>query len=289
MQNARQQGFTLIELSMVLVIIGLIVGGVLVGQDLIKAAEVRATVTQLERYNTAANTFQTKYNALPGDVPAAQAASFGMVARYGTRGRGDGDGLIEGYNYPASQYGPTIQAGETLFFWEDLSSAHMIEDNFNTASDAQLPVGTTNFAAYLPAAKLGAGNFIYVYSGGVCPSNGTQYNCNGINYFGLSAPTNLNSVFDVMLSNPGLTVSQAYVIDTKVDDGLPTSGNVQTNYVNSWTLSNDGVVQAPAATTPSSSTCLDQGGNSNNPWQYSTSQSNGNGVNCALSFQMQCV
>src|SRR3984885_3925644 len=80
-----QACFTLIELSIVLVIIGLIVGGVLVGQDLIKAAEIRATVSQIEKYNTAANTFQTKYNALPGDVPAAQAASFGMVARYGTR------------------------------------------------------------------------------------------------------------------------------------------------------------------------------------------------------------
>lgn len=49
LQMKNQSGFTLIELSIVLVIIGLIVGGVLVGRDLIKAAEVRAQVSQIEK------------------------------------------------------------------------------------------------------------------------------------------------------------------------------------------------------------------------------------------------
>src|SRR5438477_2747635 len=73
-----QQGFTLIELSIVLVIIGLIVGGILVGQDLIKAAEIRATVGQVEKYNSAVNTFRSKYNGIPGDIPPTQAAAFGL-------------------------------------------------------------------------------------------------------------------------------------------------------------------------------------------------------------------
>jgi prepilin-type N-terminal cleavage/methylation domain-containing protein len=54
MTGAKQRGFTLIEMSIVLVVIGLIVGGVLVGRDLIRAAGVRATVTQIEKYSTAA-------------------------------------------------------------------------------------------------------------------------------------------------------------------------------------------------------------------------------------------
>ena len=73
-----QQGFTLIELSIVLVIIGLIVGGVLVGRDMIQAATIRAQVAQIEKYNAAVNTFRLKYNGLPGDMLPAVAATFGM-------------------------------------------------------------------------------------------------------------------------------------------------------------------------------------------------------------------
>ena len=57
-ETKHEEGFTLLELSIVLVIIGLIVGGVLVGQDMIKGAQIRATVAQLEKYNTAVNTFR---------------------------------------------------------------------------------------------------------------------------------------------------------------------------------------------------------------------------------------
>ena len=78
-----------------LVIIGLIVGGVLVGQDLIRAAEVRATISQIEKYNTAVNTFRGKYDALPGDI--SNAAQYGFVARAGTQGRGDGNVLHSKY------------------------------------------------------------------------------------------------------------------------------------------------------------------------------------------------
>jgi hypothetical protein len=57
-------------MSIVLVIIGLIVGGVLVGQNLIASATVRAHVTQIEKFNHGANAFFEKYGYLPGDIPA---------------------------------------------------------------------------------------------------------------------------------------------------------------------------------------------------------------------------
>src|SRR5271156_5113213 len=89
-------GFTLIELSIVLVIIGLIVGGVLVGQDLIKAAQLRASITQITQLNTAANSFDRKYNGIPGDFISPASLISGVVNNSATTvGDGDGNGIIQ--------------------------------------------------------------------------------------------------------------------------------------------------------------------------------------------------
>ena len=67
----QQRGFTLIELSIVIVIIGLIAGGILVGKDMIRAAEIRAIATELQHYRAAVKTFEATYDALPGDMTNA--------------------------------------------------------------------------------------------------------------------------------------------------------------------------------------------------------------------------
>src|SRR5579872_1884494 len=69
--NCRTGGFTLIELSIVLVIIGFIVGGVLVGRDLIRSSELQSIITDKDRYKTAVYTFRSKFNELPGDMSDA--------------------------------------------------------------------------------------------------------------------------------------------------------------------------------------------------------------------------
>ncbi len=112
------KGFTLIELSIVLVIIGLIVGGVLVGQDLIRAAGVRSTISQIEKYQTAVNTFRGKYGYLPGDIPPSATQQFGFTVdagRSGIAAEGDGNGVISGsgtYGGSGPQpWGPVYQFG----------------------------------------------------------------------------------------------------------------------------------------------------------------------------------
>lgn len=96
---SHRSAFTLIELSIVLVIIGLIVGGVPVGQDLIRAAAVRAQISQIEKYNRTVNTFLGKYGALPGDMSDPDATNFGFASRgvsAGQPGTGDGNRVLQG-------------------------------------------------------------------------------------------------------------------------------------------------------------------------------------------------
>ncbi len=141
-----------------LVIIGLIVGGVLVGQDLIRAAEVRAPITQIEKYNTAVNTFRGKYGYLPGDIKDPDASSFGFMARGLFAGEGDGNGVIESnhLNIASANDGFHWGNGETVVFWEDLGTARLIDGTFNTAtvnSEPAANVTGTALSLWLPQAK----------------------------------------------------------------------------------------------------------------------------------------
>jgi prepilin-type N-terminal cleavage/methylation domain-containing protein len=283
-------GFTLIELSIVLVIIGLIVGGVLVGQDLIRAAYIRAQISQIEKFNTAVNTFRGKYNALPGDLNADTALQYGFTARGQYAGEGDGDGIIEGIisNTSGSNNGRAQGAGETVMFWQDLTYANglnlnLIEGSFTGASPINVNsnnVCVTNTQTYCgggsgllgqfyPDSKFGANNRVYVYS------------LNGVNYYGVS-PVNIIGA-DSWLNGeaPNIPVRAAYMVDSKVDDGFAQSGNVMANYVSANSAS---VQLAPSALSDNATTCFNTSSTSG---IYSTGYKGGVVGNCVLSFKFQ--
>ena len=297
---SHRSGFTLIELSIVLVIIGLIVGGVLVGRDLIRAAEVRAQISQIEKYQTAVNTFRTKYNnELPGDILAADAVMFGLSPSVASRTwsgvtYGNGDGILQSLVVGSDSIG-TDDGGETSLFWMDLSTTGLI-------SEAPTNCDISEGGCSVPA-RLGQANVIYVMSGGY-NGGGPTWSGNGVNYYGMStALTYIGGGWST--SNPGLTVGQAYAIDKKVDDGLPQTGHVIAAYLNVgnpngygsdygapvWvnpggtSVTNSGITTA--ATAGSSATCYDNGNMAGAAQQYSVGQNGGTNVNCALSFQFQ--
>ncbi len=281
-------GFTLLELSIVLIIIGLIAGGILVGQDLINAAGERAQITQIEKYNQAVNTFRGKYNALPGDMDTATANLFGFGHRGSFAGEGDGNGIIEGNSQNRSGFndGNVEVTGETVMFWSDLTYANgmnigLIEGNFNTGSETAFPAGNyiypTQLSLYYPPSILGNGNYVYVWSSKLF-----------VNYFGVSKISYCNPQ---IYSSPGMTVHDAYYIDKKVDDGLPQTGRVIAMYMNGsagwgqWAGAGTGnPVAYYTATSGSASTCFDNNG-ATGIMNYSIKQNNGSGMNCALSFQ----
>jgi hypothetical protein len=258
-------GFSLVKAAIVFVVVGLIAGASLVMNNYQDMGEAQKDLTQLTKYKTAIAEFRTKFSYLPGDLPAALAMQLKFISRDGGAGRGDGNGFIEGNSYTASHAVGTIQSGEPLFLWEDLFSSTLIKDPFDTATDtvpANDIVGD-QLDEYFPKAHFGENNRLYVYSDGKA------------NFFGLSNIIRINGGFGSIASSPGLTIKQAYDIDKKMDDGLPTTGKVVARYIN-------GEIQtAPPAATAKTALCYNPASS-----QYSVT-SDAAALSCGLSFQFE--
>jgi hypothetical protein len=186
----------------VLVIIGLIVGGVLVGQDLIKAAEVRAGVGQIEKYEAAANTFRSKYNGLPGDIP--NAGNFGLST---TGVTGNGNGVLGRTADDANDFD-----GESAAFFRHLAQTNLIADSITGADFTAANVNA--IAAYVPASRMGRGVLVMPYGTG------------GLNYYMMGVMTVAAGQVTMPADDAGMAVIDAFNFDTKLDDGNPSTGKV---------------------------------------------------------------
>jgi prepilin-type N-terminal cleavage/methylation domain-containing protein len=139
------KGFTFIELSVVLAIIGLIIGGALVGEDLLHAAQLRATISQYESFVEATRTFQGKYNCLPGDCATATNFFPGAI-------NGNGNNVID-WTGEAVADAPNLFSEGQQFFYQ-LAQAQMIPGSYSTGTYVgPFPVIGTD----IPASPLGYG------------------------------------------------------------------------------------------------------------------------------------
>lgn len=236
MKNRRHvAAFTLVELSIVLVILGLLVGGVLAGQSLIKAAELRTVTSEFTGYKTALGAFREKYNALPGDMrnavrfwgadAAASSDADGIdaacaattTAAVGTATcNGDGNGKLSDIN--------SVPANHEFFrFWQHLANAGLIEGNYTGVagpdSDQDTIIGTNIPRSKYPSAGWAA----WYYDGVSSPVNypGTYNNL-------LHIGAELSSFPDQNYGLP-FNVSEMYNIDMKMDDGKPHQGFVRSH------------------------------------------------------------
>ena len=135
----KQTGFTLIEIAIVLVIIGLLLGGVLKGQELITSARVRNLISQQDGVKAAYFGFLDRFRALPGDYTAATTNIPGIVATAACgNGNGDGNGRIE------------TTGNENVLAWEHLSKAGFINGSYTCAAvDGPATTPTNAFAVFL--------------------------------------------------------------------------------------------------------------------------------------------
>jgi len=187
-ERKSSYGFTLVEIAVVILIIGLLLTGITAARCLAKKSELNSVISDIVKFNVAISDFQEKYMDLPGDMTDAQSywpESF----------NGNGNGKLS-WNT------------EGLRMWQHLSLAGFINGSYTSSSRRDVAKKGIN----VPAAKLEPGEFSVYYRN---PWGQGFYN---YIYLGIS-----NGSFPW---NAIVSPSEAWSIDKKLDDGFVNRGSV---------------------------------------------------------------
>ncbi len=213
-RRKRKRGFTLIEMSIVLMIIGLVIGSILGGQILINNAHKKKLISELNALTAAVHTFTVKYDALPGNfrdaysVIGSAGGCTNIHVNTDTNGcNGDGNGSIQ-----------TDQ--EEVRAWQYLAHTRLIPGRYSgTLSGATYFIAGVN----APVAAYPGDNAVW----GIL--NGTSFA--GTSVFGNMFLLHSQSYGSPIKSTPSiLTGSDAYDIDNKIDDGIASRGKVMAQH-----------------------------------------------------------
>jgi prepilin-type N-terminal cleavage/methylation domain-containing protein len=203
MHCSHRNGFTLVELSIVLVVIALLVGGVVFGAEMIESGRRRAVISELKQFELVTNAFRLKFGQIPGDFKSAQ-AFFGSSNIC----NGDGDGRFPESLSPAclkvdAAACPTASSysqSEGTSFWKHLHAAGLYSQTVCGNS-----AGNTLAYDYIKSKYSGLGYSIF---------SATYHNIN-TGWLGLAGNSN-TALFSAETSAS---------LDLKVDDGKCNRGN----------------------------------------------------------------
>ena len=243
MKNA----FSLVELSIVLVILGLLTGGILGGQALIRAAELRSISSDVAKHTAAIHSFRDKYFALPGDMPNA-------VRFWGNQAGGTADGVdatcqMLDRDNPATgsatcngngngmigAYANLTDAGnfETFRAWQHMANAGLVEGSYAGVTDSDINAYLTGPGVRpgwnVPRSKLSNAGYALAHWGShnaasIYVTGGILFVSDYGHVLNFGLPGGYHS-----MGNAGVILpTEAWNIDTKMDDGRPGTGSVMT-------------------------------------------------------------
>src|SRR6267143_1891611 len=123
--KSRQQGFTLVEIAIVLVIIGLLLGGILKGQEMITQAKIKNVIADFSGVSAAYHGYQDRYRAIPGDDPNAGSRWTTAPAAF----PGSGNGVVTGTYNTACPAVSVALTPESCMWWDHLRRAGFVSGN----------------------------------------------------------------------------------------------------------------------------------------------------------------
>lgn len=201
------KGFTLVELSIVLVIIGLVIGGVLVGRDLIKSSEIRKSISTLEQVATSVNTFRIKYNCIPGDCVYTTSLFTDLSFN------GNGNGLVDNWS------------SESLATVDSLRSSKLLSQNITEVTSGTALYDGTHYIRghnnswsyfyYADLYSVGGGSITVSVPAVLDPAKRTGMTLTWAKWVNSTGCFNGETVSPLDAGN----------IDQKIDDGLPKTGS----------------------------------------------------------------
>jgi prepilin-type N-terminal cleavage/methylation domain-containing protein len=205
------RGFTLVELAVVMIIIGLLIGGLLRANIMITNARLKKVVVSVDIYRTAARTFEDKYGSLPGDLVSPSTRIPGCSAMAECIDAGNGDGYVGTPRVSDWSVNDQSDVGtEPTQFWIQLALSDLI-DGVNIVSG---PV----WGGYYPVSPLDGG-FQIVHAQETPPNKADGH------YFVLRMSVS-GSPHPSAAGDAVLSPERAMFLDSEFDDGRPSSGAI---------------------------------------------------------------
>ncbi len=237
--TGKGKGFTLIEVSIVLVIIGLVIGSVVAGKHLVRQSELQSIATDVNKFKTAINTFYDKYGGYPGDIPDATnywgaenadhatCIALTSVSTGVATCNGNGNGLVG--DSAAQWY-------EVFRMWQHLTNAKMLDGKYSGVMGTPgIPLQSL-VGVNVPQSKIANAGYTFGFMVDMV-GNGSNFDGS----YGHTIWYGSNTASNRGTYAPAITTAEALSLDSKIDEGKPAYGNVRG-------LKN-GQVDAPSCTT----------------------------------------